>query len=164
MKRLLPLLLSLILLICCTPSAQNVFENEAFSVSVPEPFEQVCNVPITCFAPYGDPLLSSSITYSATELNWYFDKFTDSEYDACLKELCGYEELKLISVDHCRIDGYDAKRIACKVKIDQGIHDLVVYAINADRTCFFTLLNRENDSYNEAFDAMMQTVRLKEGK
>ena len=59
-----------------------------------------------------------------------------------------------------KVDGYDSRRIVCKVQIDQGIHDLIIYAVNADQIYFFTLLNREGDSFVESFDQMMDSVRF----
>lgn len=162
MKRILPLLLCLLMLLGCGSSTQTVYEHPVFTASLPEPFEPVSGVQMICFAPYGDPLLSSSITFSATELNWYFDRFTDGEYESALKELCGYDSLTLLEKTPCKVDGYDAYRVACKVDLEQGTHDLILYAIAADRTYFFTLLNREGDAYIGAFDAMMQSVRFKE--
>ena len=47
------------------------------------------------------------------------------------------------------------------MQIDQGTHDLILYAISADQTYFFTLLNRDSDSFIDAFDAMMQSLHLK---
>ena len=67
MKRLFSFLLILILFIGCNPSQDNIFSTSAFSLYIPEPFEEVQNQSIICFAPYGDPLLSSSITISSTE-------------------------------------------------------------------------------------------------
>lgn len=162
MKRLFPVLLALVLLFGCSGSAQNSYRHSAFSASLPEPFEPVENTSVVCFSPYGDPLLSSSITYNATELNWYFDSFTKDEYEQALKTLCGYESLSVTQIETKRVDGYDARRIACKVQIDQGMHDLILYAVNADRTYFFTLLNREGDDYIAAFDDMMSTISLTE--
>lgn len=163
MKRLLPILLCLLLLFGCGKAVQNAYHGAAFSASLPEPFEQVENTSVTCFAPYGDPLLSSSITVSTTELNWYFDSFTKSEYEEALKAFCGYEMLTVDRFENARVDGCDARRIACKVSIDQGTHDLIIYAVNADRTYIFTLLNRDGDNYVSAFDTMMSTVRFTEG-
>ena len=163
MKRFLPLLLCILMLIGCRPvSAGNVYRHALFTVSLPDTFEPVKTEAIACFAPYGDPLLSSSITCYTTELNPYFDDFSIEEYADALRSSCGYASLELKSVDSVKIDGYAAKRIACKVGIDQGIHDLIVYAVNGDRTYFFTLLNREGDSFIEAFDSMMKSVQFTE--
>ena len=162
MKRLFPVLLVLIFLFGCSDGVPNAYRHAAFTASIPEPFEPVDSVSIVCFAPYGDPLLSSSITYSSTESNWYFDSFTTNEYAHELKTLCGYEELSLEQVETKRIDGYDARRIACKVHIDQGTHDLILYAVNAYQTYIFTLLNREGDDYISAFDEMMSALDLTE--
>ena len=163
MKRTLPFLLCLVLLAGCSVSTGQQFEHPYFSASIPEPF-QICSSAdsVLCFAPYGDSLHSSSITFYTTEKNWYFDRFTDEEYASNLKALCGYEELTLIAVDNCKIDRFKGKRIHCQVQIDQGMHDLIIYAIDAEQTTFFTLLNREGDSYIDAFDSMMKTVRFKE--
>lgn len=161
MKRALPFLLCVFLLFGCSakPSG-NIYQHSLFTVSLPETFEPVKTDSMICFAPYGDPLLSSSITYYTTELNPYFDDFTDKEYEETLQKSCGYESLSLVSVESRSIDGYAGKRIACKVQIDQGTHDLIVYAVNGDRTYFFTLLNREGDAYIDAFDTMMKTVQF----
>lgn len=164
MKRLLPFLLALILMFGCSGKVQNTYRHSAFTALVPEPFEPIENSSVLCFAPYGDPLLSSSITFSDTELNWYFDSFTKEEYEDSLRSLCGYETLTIEKMDECSVDGYDARRIACKVPIDQGVHDLIIYVISADRTYFFTLLNREGDDYIGAFDSMISTLKLTEGK
>ncbi len=163
MKHALPLLLCFMLLTGCGISAGQSFEHTCFTATVPEPFQTCGDVGAAlCFAPYGDPLLSSSITFFTTEKNWYFDRFSDDEYASFLKTLCGYESLKLIGVEDCKVDHTKAKRIHCTVQIDQGTHDLVIYAIDSDQTVFFTLLNREGDSYIDVFDSMMKTVRLKE--
>ena len=161
MKRFLPFLLCLLLLFACKPKLQNnVYRHSLFTVSLPEHFEPVENQSILCFAPYGDPLLSSSITYYATELNPYFEDFSKEEYEHALREQCGYESLTLESVESCRVDGFSAKRIACKVTIDQGTHDLIIYAVNSYSTYIFTLLNREGDSYIDAFDTMMKSIQF----
>ena len=164
MKRILSLLLCLILVTGCTGAAQNIYKHSAFTVVVPDPFEPVSGMAMVCFAPYGDPLLSSSITYYSTELNWYFDDFTEKEYADALQTLCGYESMTVERIETVRVDGHDARRIACRVFIDQGTHDLIIYAVNADRTYIFTLLNREEDDYVTVFDSMMSTVHLTEGK
>ena len=161
MKRVFPLLLAALLLFACGTTALNPYSSDVFDADLPDTFERVANVDILCFAPYGDPLRSSSITFYSTELNWYFDTFSSDEYLVALKTLCGYEELELSEVRDCRVDGNPAKRIACKVQIDQGTHDLILYAISADQTYFFTLLNRDSDSFIDAFDAMMQSLHLK---
>lgn len=162
MRRLLSLVFCFLLLFGCMTTENNFFKHPSFSVTLPEPFAEVPNIPAVCFAPYGDPFLSSSITFFTTELNWYFDSFTKSEYEDSLKSLCGYDDLSLKEIIDCRIDGYPAKRIACRVTIDQGTHDLIVYAISADRIYFFTLLNRDNDAYIDPFDSMMKTLHIKE--
>ena len=162
MKRLLLCLLCLLLLSGCAQSIKNTFQGDTFSASIPKPFEPVADSSVVCFAPYGDPLLSSLITVSATELNWYFDSFTEEEYAESLNTSCGYETLTVVRFENARVGGYDARRIACKVSIDQGTHDLIIYAVSADRTYFFTLLNREEDDYVSDFDVMMSTVRFTE--
>ena len=164
MKRLIPFLLCVILLTGCVKTAQNTYRGDFFSAALPETFEPVGNSSVLCFAPYGDPLLSSLITFSATEQNWYFDSFTEQEYEEALKQLCGYEALTVVGFDQCSVGGYDAHRIACKVSIDQGTHDLILYTVNADRTYLFTLLNREGDNYISAFDTMLSSVRFTEEK
>lgn len=164
MKRLLPLLLSLIIVLGCAGTAQNVYRHPAFTASLPEPFEPVEDVSIVCFAPYGDPLLSSSITFSATEKNWYFDSFSKGEYEESLQSICQYESLTVEQVTPCRVDGFDAYRIACNVLLEQGTHDLIIYAVNAKQTYFFTLLNRDSDDYIGAFDSMMSAMQITEGK
>ena len=152
------------LLFGCSGAPQHHYRNTAFTAALPERFEPVENAPVLCFAPFGDPLHASSITVSSTELNWYFDSFTDAEYEAALKEQCGYESLTLNEVRSCRVDGSKARRIDCNVTLDQGTHDLIVYAVSADRIYFFTLLNREGDPYVEPFDAMMKTIQITGGK
>ena len=163
MKRLVPLILCLFLLFGCSDTSQEMYRHSAFNGLVPEPFEPVDHASTVCFAPYGDPLLSSSIIFFSTELNWYFDSFTEEEYADALQALCGYDSIAVKQIERCRIDGHDAVRIACKVQIDQGTHDLILYAINADKTYFFTLLNRDGDHFMQDFDAMMTTVKLTEG-
>lgn len=161
MKRLWILLLAAVLLLGCGGKAGNRYSSSVFDATLPDAFEPVGQAGITCFAPHGDPLLSSSITFYSTELNWYFDQFTESEYESALKELCGYESLNLRRIEHVKVDGYDAHRLDCSVQIDQGTHDLIIYAVNADHTYFFTLLNRDTDSFVGAFDEMMKTIRIK---
>ena len=161
MKRFLILLLCLFLLSGCKAETDSAYQNASFSVVLPDNFRPAENTSVVCFAPYGDPLLSSSITFYTTELNWYFDSFTADEYADALTSLCGYDSLAVEAVTACRIDGYDARRIACKVQIDQGTHDLIIYAISADRCCFMILLNREGDSYVNDFDTMMNSFHLK---
>lgn len=163
MKRLFPCLLCLLLLFGCGKPAQSDYQNNSFSASIPEPFESVKDSSVICFAPYGDPLLSSSITVSITELNWYFDSFTKEEYEEALKTMCGYETLSVESFETCRVGVFDARRVACSVSIDQGRHDLILYAVNADRTYLFTLLNRDGDDFVSEFDTMISTVRFTEG-
>lgn len=160
MKRAAVLLLILLLLSGCASKGENTYSDACFSATLPDGFTRVTNTSILCFAPHGNPMRASSITFNATELNWYFDAFTADEYEAALKEQCGYESLTLIDVKDCRVDGNKAKRIACRVELDQGQHDLIVYAVSADRIYFFTLLNREGDPYTEPFDAMMNSLRF----
>lgn len=160
MKRLLALLLIAILLLGCAKTGGSAYRDAYFSATLPDGFERVENDSLVCFAPHGDALRSSSITFYVTELNWYFDSFTAQEYETALKEQCGYDALKLVDMQACRVDGNDARRIACTVELDQGVHDLILYAVSYDHVYFFTLLNREGDAYVEPFDAMMRTVRI----
>lgn len=162
MKRLIALFCILILFLGCASSSGNRFVCTAFEADLPQGFRPVANANILCFAPLGDPLYSSSITYYTTELNWYFDSFTEQEYETALRDLCGYETLVLKEMRKTSVDGNDAMRLACKVAVDQGEHDLIIYAVQTDQTCFFTLLNRDTDSYVEPFDEMMKTIDLKE--
>ena len=133
----------------CTKNASNRYTSSVFDAVLPESFERVATADIICFAPYGDPLLSSSITFYETELNWYFDTFTEEEYESALQALSGYESLLLKELRSCTVDGFDAKRIACEVTMEQGTYDLIVYAIQGEQTYFFTLLNRDTDAYPE---------------
>lgn len=162
MKRLLPFLLCLVLLFGCLSASQNVYRHPDFMASLPESFAPVESASFVCFAPHGNPTFSSSITFSATEQNWYFDSFSKAEYEDALQTLCGYESLSVEQIDSCRVDGYDARRITCQVLLEQGMHTLVIYAVNAEQTYFFTLLNRESDDYIGAFDAMMSTLQFTE--
>ena len=163
MRRLFPVLLAIILLCGCGSTGPNRYENSLFSVSLPDGFEPIDDVPILCFAPYGDPLLSSSVTVITTELNWYFDDFSEDEYVRAIQSISGFEAIDVKQIDLLKVDGYPARRIACSVQIDQGTHDLILYAISADRTYFFTLLNRHGDDYVASFDSMIQTIRFTEG-
>lgn len=158
-KRLLPLLFALLLIACAAPKGQ-VYQGALFDAALPEGFRPVDNATVLCFAPYGDPILNSSITCYTTESNWYFDRFTDVDYEQALKD-AGYEIVSFDDVTVCKVDGFDARRIACTVAIDQGTHTLIVYAVSADKTYFFTLLNREDDAFVEPFDDMMRTLHLK---
>ncbi len=162
MKRFIVLLIILCLSVACIATRENRYTSNVFDADLPEHFTRVANTDIVCFAPYGNPLHSSSITYYETELNWYFDSFTSSEYENALRELCGFETLTFVDLQTCRVDSYDARRISCSVEIDQGIHSLIIYAIQGQKTYFFTLLNRDSDSYIDAFDEMMKTIDLKE--
>ena len=162
-RRLITILISL-LMIGCAASSREFFQGSKFSAKLPEGFEPVNQCELLCFAPYGDPLLSSTITFYTTELNWYFDRFTESDYQKALSEQCGYEDLVVESVLDCKVDGCQAKRIECSVKLDQGAQTLVVYAVNTDQIYIFTLLNRDTDEYVDAFDNMMETIRLKGNK
>ena len=164
MKRLLSLFFCLLLLFGCSGEPKNVFRNSDFTAVLPEPFAPVDSVSMVCFAPYGDPLLSSSITYYVTEQNWYFDSFTKDDYEDALKALCQYESLTVADAHTCRVDGFKAYRISGKVLLEQGTHDLILYAVNGGKTYFFTLLNREGDDYIGAFDAMMSSLRFTEGQ
>ena len=164
MKRLILFVLILLLLIGCAESGTNTFRHSRFEAELPDGFERVQGAGILCFAPHGDPQLSSSITFYTTELNWYFDRFTEEDYQTALAEQCGYDELTVLNVQDIKVDGHQAKRIACSVRFDQGIHDLIVYAVNTNQICFFTLLNLESDQYVDDFDAMMKTIRLKENE
>lgn len=163
MRRLFLFLLCTLMLFGCSRAKQsNVYTHSLFTASLPDTFAPVKGTNILCFAPYGDPVRSSSITFYTTELNPYFDDFSDAEYEEALKELCGYEDLKFVNTAKSKVDGYRAIRIECAVQVDQGTHDLIIYAVNGDRTYFFTLLNRDGDSFVDAFDAMMTTVRFTE--
>ena len=161
MKRLSLLFLCFLIFVGCGSGSSKNYENASFTLSVPEPFSPVDNAGILCFAPAGDPLLSSSVTVYSTELNWYFDSFTTDEYAAALSDLTGYESLTVSEMRSCKVDGCDARRIACKVTVDQGTHDLILYVVSADEIYVFTLLNRDTDNYVEAFDSMMKTVSFK---
>ena len=163
MKRALIVLLAVLLLFGCSVSetAGNRYTSSVFDANLPEHFERVPNVDLVCFAPYGIPLLSSCITFYSTELNPYFHDFSADEYVNALTEFCGYDSIALTEAHSCIVDGYDAQRFAFKVCIEQGTHDLILYAIHADHTYFFTLLNRDTDSYIDAFDDMMESVDLK---
>lgn len=161
MKRLLPLLLALLIVLGCAGVDGGRYSQPLFEATLPDGFEPVRDANILCFAPHGDPLHGSSITFYTTELNWYFDRFTDEDYADLIAAETGYENVTTLSVRDCRVDGYDAKRIAYQVTIDRETHDLIVYAVSADRIFFFTLLNQASDPYVPAFDEMMQTLKWK---
>ena len=162
MKRLLlPLLLAALLLFGCAGVSAERYEHPLFEATLPIGFEPVRDANMLCFAPHGDPLHGSSITFYTTELNWYFDRFTDADYADRIAAETGYEHIVADSVRDCKVDGYDAKRIAYRVTVDQTEMDLIVYAVSADRICFFTLLNAGTDAYIPAFDEMMQTLKWK---
>lgn len=164
MKRLLPLLLCLLVLLGCAGGSGQNFKNAMFSATIPEPFTRAENAGILCFAPQGDPLRSSSITVYTTELNWYFDEYSEKEYADALSQMTGFESLTVSGMRSCKVDGFDARRIACKVRIDQGTHDLILYVVSADEIYVFTLLNRDTDNYIDAFDSMMDSVSFTGGK
>lgn len=161
MKRIVVLFITILLISGCATISRNAYQNEFFSVELIDGFEPVSDTGILCFAPHGDPLLSSSISFYRTELNWYFDRFDQQDYQTALCELCGYETVDVVNMESCRINGYDARRIACKVSVEQGVHDLIIYVINAKETYIFTLLNRDSDTYIESFDTMMKSIRWK---
>ena len=162
-KRILPLLLLILILTGCAAHASAEYHGALFDATLPDGFRPVDNSNILCFAPYGDPVHSSSITFYTTESNWYFDRFTADDYKQALKD-AGYEIISLDDVKSCRIEGFDAHRISCQIEIDQSTHTLIVYTVSADRTYFFTLLNRNGDAYVQKFDDMMRTIRLKGAK
>ena len=159
-KRFLPCLLLIVLVLGCASAGGQRYQGALFDANLPEGFAPVANAQVLCFAPHGDPVLSSSITCYTTESNWYFDRFTDDDYAQALCD-AGYEIVAIEDVKPCKVDGFDARRISCQIEIDQITHTLIVYAVSADRTYFFTLLNQNGDDYVQPFDEMMQTVRLK---
>ncbi len=161
MQQLFAFLLCIAPLTGCAATAADRYVCGLFEADLPESFEPVPGTPILCFAPMGDPVRSSSVTCYTTERNWYFDSFTQEEYETALRSLTGYETLSVNDIASCRVDGCNAKRIACSVGIDQGTHDLILYAIESDQTYIFTLLNRDTDSYIDAFDDMMRSLKLK---
>lgn len=161
MKRIIILFITILFLTGCASTGRNAYQNEFFSAEMIDGFEQVSDTGILCFAPHADPLLSSSVSFYRTELNWYFDRFDQQDYQEALSTLCGYESIDVVDMQTCRIGGYDARRIACKACIDQGVQDLIIYVIQANETYIFTLLNRDTDTYVEAFDTMMKSIRLK---
>lgn len=159
---LILLVLSLVLLGCSQITDANLYEHPRFSASLPDGFKRIENANIVAFAPLGDPVLSSSITFYTTELNWYFDSFSDEEYANLIDSYTGYRDAAFVSKTDLRVDGHKAHRAEYTVKVDQGTHELILYAIEADMLYFFVLLNLDTDSYIEAFDQMMNTIEIHE--
>ena len=165
MKRILSLLLGLILLVsvgCVVPSGETVYEHPRFTATLPDSFKRVQDANIVAFAPLGDPVFSSSITFYTTELNWYFDSFSVEEYANLITEYTDYQNASFVSKTDLKIDGYHAHRAEYSVQVDQGRHQLILYAIQADMLYFFVLLNLDTDSYVKPFDQMMETIQIHE--
>lgn len=163
MKRAVTLLLACFLLFgagCQISDA--LYEHPIFACQLPDGFAPVPNANMVCFAPNGDPVNSSNITFYCTELNWYFDEFTDEEYENFLVEYSSYEDVRLVSRESVRIDGHKAHRVEYLVAIDGTPHSLVFYAVSSDMLLFFTLLNVGDDAYVQPFDEMMETIEIYE--
>lgn len=144
------------------PKGETVYAHERFSAALPDGFVRCENANMVAFAPGGDPVRNSMITFYATDLNWYFDSYGEDEYAAALAQYAGFDTYELVSVTPCTVNGYNAQRVECSVYLDQGTHTLVLYALEADMLYLFTLLNRDTDDYVDDFDAMMSTIVIHE--
>lgn len=138
------------------------YRHPNFSCQLPDGFQSVSNANMVCFAPNGDPVNSSNITFYCTELNWYFDEFSDEEYENLLRAYGSYEDVQFVSKESVRVDGHKAHRVEYRVSINGGLHSLVFYAVSSDMLLFFTLLNIGEDSYVQSFDKMMETIEIYE--
>ena len=63
MKRAAVLLLILLLLSGCASAGGNTYSDACFSATLPDGFTRVTNASILCFAPHGNPMRASSITW-----------------------------------------------------------------------------------------------------
>ncbi|HPF54533.1 MAG TPA: hypothetical protein PLM48_07800 [Clostridia bacterium] len=158
-----------LLLLCCLlavmsvtgcVSGDNVYEHKCFTADLPDGFERTNEDGIVCFAPNGSAARQSSITFSITEKNYYFDELTREDYIDYVTEYLGYDECELVEFSSVRVDGYKAHRVLYSVALDQGEHSLCLYAVDADKAYFFVLLEREEDDCMGEFDHMMDTIEL----
>ena len=157
------LLLALLLAGCGSSLGGTAYSHARFSITLPEGWERTDDTNVLCFAPNGNPVRSSQLTVSLTQKNYYFSKLTAEEYATGILQNSQYEDLSLVSFEKTCVNGFDAHRVAFKVTLEQGEHDLILYAVDSYSCYFFSFLCREEDDLVSTVDAMMDSVRLFDG-
>lgn len=159
MKRLLPIILCALMLLGCA-AMNNPAEHERFTIDLPEGWERVDNSGVVCYAKGGNPVRSSNITFYATDKNYYFDKFTLEDYAAHVNTYSQYEQISAVEMKEVKVDGWNAHRVVYSAVVDQADVTIVMYAIDADMTYMFTLLQMNGEAYTDAFDEAMKTIEI----
>ncbi|MCL2696235.1 MAG: hypothetical protein FWE69_07920 [Clostridiales bacterium] len=158
MKRYLILLLALICLTGCAAKDGTTHEHPRFSITLPDDWDRVDTDGAVCFAPNGRPEKSDNIVFYVTEKNYYFSDFTREDYATQVKRNTGCTTLTNAELTHTRVDGWRAHRVTFDTKLSGKAASIVLYAVDADMTYFFILLDLGGQT--EMFDAAMRTVKL----
>ncbi|MDO4564139.1 MAG: hypothetical protein Q4C04_00805 [Clostridia bacterium] len=159
MKRLLLLLLCLLFALGCS-APEGAYRHARFALVLPEGWERVREDGAVCFAPNGDPVRNSNIVFYATDKNYYFQTFDESDYMAYVSAYDTYEDIEVSDFETLRLDGWDAHRVTFFAVADQAQIQIILYAVDADMTYFFVLFEMEGDEVAASFDAAMQNVKI----
>ncbi|MCL2672165.1 MAG: hypothetical protein FWF10_09035 [Clostridiales bacterium] len=163
MKRALCLIFAILFLLpalACRPSG-NVYEHDRFSLALPEGWARVNVESVVCFAKDGKAAGKSNISFYVTEKNYYFDEFTAADYAAFAPPEAGYTDISNVQLENLRIDSWKAHRVSMQAKIGKDTVTLVLYAIDAEETLFFVLLQGPGESYVAFFDRSMRGIDIK---
>lgn len=152
------LLLTLFTVTGCSADKDSIYRDGAISFTVPQGFSQVEGADIVCFAPGGSAVHNSNITFYSTVKNAYFADYDVADYTNALKD--AYADLSLVNFTKTSIKGYNAHKVTFTATIEQSSVRIIFYAIDGDLAYFFTLLQREGDSCEDAFDEMIRSVKI----
>jgi len=150
--------LALLNLLGCGKMEGTAHEHPRFTITLPDEWERVDTDGAVCFAPYGEPTESSNIVFYVTEKSYYFSEFTQEDYAKYVKQFTGYDTLTDVTLTNARISGWRAHRVVFSTRLHGAPAQIVLYAIDADQTFFFILL--DVDGSTEMFDAAMKSAKL----
>ena len=149
---------------CAKPSKANIYDHPRFALELPENWERVDSEGVLSFAERGDAVNSSCLTFYVTEKSPYFDELTADDYETYAPRYTGFSSVSNVEKENIRIDGWKAHRVSMKAKADGKTVSIVFYAVDAEQTLFFVVLQRSGDNCIEFFDSAMKRVDIKKYK
>lgn len=144
----------------CQNSSANVYEHERFSLALPEGWGRIYNEDVVAFGPGNAGREAANISFYVTEKNYYFDEFTAVDYADFAPSNAGYSSVSDVVLENLRIDGWKAHRVSMQATIDDLPFTLILYAIDAEDTLFFVLLQPEGDAFVSIFDKNMKAIKI----
>lgn len=163
MRRILIAMLAVLVLLCGCNGTTNAYEHERFTIDLPDNWQRTADMGVVAFAKDGVASDKASITFYATEKNYYFETFTQEQYNYYAQVMELFDEGAVVDTfEELKINGWNAHRVAYSGTVDSINVRLVLYSIDADMTYIFTLLQPIGaEDVIASFDNAMKTVKIR---